>query len=99
MKQEGAYIRAERAQCRLEDCICYSLKTFYPLPALMAIQFFQVIEIVLNAYGVLVASTTIDDHTALLRNTVQELRQIRQIGEVGGLVDHKNDEIEAFEVQ
>ena len=82
MKQEGAHIRAERTQCRLEYCICDSLKTFNPFPALMPVHFFQVIEVVLHTDGFVEPAAAVYDNAPILRKDDASVRAVISVQRV-----------------
>src|SRR5215213_10357189 len=86
-------------QGRLEDLSRDRFVAFHPLPGLMAVDSFEVIEVVLDPDRLVVPTGTIEEDPFLPGNSVEEARQAGKVREVIRLVHQEEGEVETLDLQ
>ena len=98
MEQEGLHVGAARLQRRLQDGAGDGTKRILPFPAEVAVEFLQMIEVVLDADGVVVARPHVEHHATLARHAIEEAGEVGHVREIRRQLRHQQGNVHALEV-
>src|SRR6266511_1047745 len=99
MKQKGLNIVTPRRERWLKNPIGNRLEGLNPLPSLVAVHLFQMIEVMVDPDRFIISTGTIYNDPTVLRGAVEKVCEVRQIWKIRGRIDHEYSEIERPDIQ
>src|SRR5262249_30676264 len=99
VEEEGGDVLPEWPACWLQDPVGYCLEPLPPLPSLVSVHLFEMIEIVLHTDGFVISTDAVDNDSTLLGHTIKQLGEVWQVGEIPSLVHDKDRVVESVDVE